>query len=118
MAKGRGTTNTNARGSSADRRARREFLVSPESGWTGNGREVVCAFPECVTVLTVDTVTVDRWPVPGINGGTYARDNIRPACPTHNYGEGWSIAATRAGLRAIVQALTPEPVQSDYRLQA
>lgn len=114
----RGTTNSNSRGSAADRLARRRWLLSPESGWTGNGSSVVCAFPECQEVLDVDTVTVDRWPVPGAMDGTYARDNIRPACATHNYGGGHAIARAKAAMLALADALRPEPVQADYRLQA
>ena len=98
--KARGTSNSNSRGSAADRLARRLWLLSPESGWTGNGTTVVCAFPECVEVLDVDTVTVDRWPIPGALDGTYARDNIRPACATHNYGGGHAISRLKAALAA------------------
>lgn len=114
----RGTSNSNSRGSAADRLARRLWLLSPESGWTGNGTTVVCAFPECDERLDVDTVTVDRWPLAGALGGTYARDNIRPACATHNYGGGWGVSRLKAALESVADALRPEPVQADYRLQA
>lgn len=115
----RGTTNGNARGSSEDRRRRREWLVEtyradsdivhiwnvergasldgpptwisrtfrPASGlirlqesW---GRVAIafaaCRCYRCGTLLTAETVTVDRI-IPGCRGGTYRRDNIRPAC--------------------------------------
>lgn len=114
----RGTSNSNSRGSTADRLARRRWLLSPESGWTGNGTTVVCAFPECEETLDVDTVTVDRWPIPGALDGTYARDNIRPACATHNYGGGYSISRLKAAMQSLADAVRPEPVQGDYRLQA
>jgi hypothetical protein len=71
----RGTSNTNARGSAADRRARRVWLVQE----FGDGITVACAFG-CGAVLTVETVSVDRYPIPGCQGGTYRRGNIRPAC--------------------------------------
>lgn len=57
----RGTTNRNARGSAADRRRRREWLVAE----FGDGTVVVCS--TCPVVLTVDTVTADRYPVPGLS---------------------------------------------------
>jgi hypothetical protein len=76
----RGTTNRNARGGSDDRRVRRLWLVET----FGDGLTVACAFG-CGRRLTVDTVTVDRYPVAGVDGGTYARGNIRPACAMCNY---------------------------------
>ncbi len=95
----RGTTNGNARGSSEDRRRRREWLVETyradadvypgyefvelESGLRveaafGSGIPA-CRCYRCGVLLTVDTVTVDRI-IPGCKGGTYRRNNIRPAC--------------------------------------
>lgn len=118
MSASRGTSNSNSRGSAADRLARRLWLLSPESGWTGNGQTVLCAFPECEEALTVDTVTVDRWPLAGALGGTYARDNIRPACATHNYGGGHGIACLKAALTAMADALRPEPSADDFHLIA
>lgn len=107
----RGTTNTNARGGSSDRRRRREWLVEHWPAdldaydahavirerraaaeifdevpplWLGcvlGEGEAACRCYRCGILLTVDTVTVDRI-VPGCQGGTYRRDNIRPACST------------------------------------
>lgn len=68
----RGTTNRNLRGSSADRRRRREWLVTT---YGKNGR--VRCWRGCGAWLTVDTVTVDRV-TPGCKGGTYRRENIMP----------------------------------------
>ena len=92
--KRRGTTNSNARGSSRDRLARKVWLLATFSKRLGPGR-AKCAFRGCPTILTLETITVDRYPIPGCEGGTYARDNIRPACATHNYGEGYAIAQRR-----------------------
>lgn len=91
----RGTTNGNARGGSDDRRKRREWLVTAYRAdldkpvWFGTtpGYGSVplgtgfpaCRCYRCGTLLTVDTVTVDRI-IPGAQGGTYRRNNIRPAC--------------------------------------
>lgn len=79
----RGTTNRNARGSAADRRHRKEWLIA-----NGFFR---CHW--CLVVLTVDTMTIDRI-IPGCQGGRYTRDNIRPACGPCNSSEG---GRTRAG---------------------
>jgi len=95
----RGTTNSNVRGNNRDRQRRREWLVEtyranvdlialtglngqPAAGTVrvdvGMG-EPACRCYRCGVLLTVDTVTVDRI-VPGCQGGTYRRNNIRPAC--------------------------------------
>lgn len=52
-----------------------------EEGHLGTTTRVVpaCRCYRCSTLLTVDTVTVDRI-IPGCKGGTYRRNNIRPAC--------------------------------------
>lgn len=74
----RGRSNTNERGSSYDRRARRAWLVSPVAGFGGDGVKVPCW--ECGVWLTVDEVIPDRM-VSGELGGTYRRSNIRgPHC--------------------------------------
>lgn len=113
----RGTTNRNDRGSAADRRRRREWLIETyradvdrvivrvggadpiESWWakpseytdylatlaTESGLEIeatvepACRCYRCGKLLTLATVTVDRI-IPGAKGGTYRRNNIRPAC--------------------------------------
>lgn len=100
----RGTSNTNARGSSEDRKRRREWLVKTyradvdlsdfevfSKPWApghlvtvplGSGQPA-CRCYRCGLALSVDTVTVDRI-IPGCEGGTYRRSNIRPACGTCN----------------------------------
>lgn len=94
----RGTTNGNVRGSSETRRRRREWLVETYRAnvnaitilgavipvndtlvFVDVDPEPACRCYRCGTLLTVDTVTVDRI-IPGCHGGTYRRDNIRPAC--------------------------------------
>lgn len=95
----RGTTNGNSRGGSDARRRRREWLVQTyradvDAVWFalpdgirfggvfgaphGEG-EAACRCYRCGLLLTVETVTVDRI-IPGCQGGTYKRSNIRPAC--------------------------------------
>jgi 5-methylcytosine-specific restriction endonuclease McrA len=100
----RGTTNKNARGGSEERRRRRERLVQtyradvdlftlslyhgPEVIEVNPGDgEAACRCYRCGVLLTVDTVTVDRI-IPGIHGGTYRRNNIRPACGRCNSSTG------------------------------
>lgn len=86
----RGTTNTNARGNTEDRRRRREWLVATFRADVdvlhGTSTDLANAVPvpacrcyRCGCLLTVDTVTADRI-VPGCRGGTYVRSNLRPAC--------------------------------------
>lgn len=71
----RGTSNRNTRGSSYSRRARKQWLLKA----FGDGETCLCSFG-CGTVLTFETVSPDRYPIPGADGGTYRRNNIRPAC--------------------------------------
>lgn len=76
----RGTSNSNVRGSSHSRRARRRWLVSTYESDEGPG---FCRCYRCGQLLTENTVTVDRI-VPGCRGGRYVRNNIRPACADCN----------------------------------
>lgn len=91
----RGTTNGNARGGSQERRRRREWLVDtwradvdlPDWHAAQHGATNVplgagvpaCRCYRCGALLTVETVSADRIK-PGCQGGTYRRENIRPAC--------------------------------------
>lgn len=69
----RGTSNSNVRGSANTRRIRKQWLLDT----FGDGSKAKCS--HCPEVLDSETLTVDRI-VPGIEGGTYRRDNIRPSC--------------------------------------
>ncbi len=78
-ARTRGTSNSNARGSSKARAARRRWLLATyESEHPGYAR---CY--RCGSLLSELTLTVDRI-VPGCRGGKYVRSNIRPACAMCN----------------------------------
>jgi hypothetical protein len=111
----RGTTNRNARGGSDDRRRRREWLVETyradrdvvvielfhgplvvevETGTEGG--QPACRCYRCGVLLTVDTVTADRIK-PGCQGGTYRRENIRPACGRCNSETGAALGNERKG---------------------
>lgn len=90
----RGTTNRNSRGSAASRRVRKLWLLATFSKRLGPTR-AKCSFRGCQTILTFETITVDRYPIPGIEGGTYSRNNIRPACAAHNSADGGRLAAKR-----------------------
>jgi len=72
-----GRSNSNERGSSYDRRARRTWLLSAAAGFGGDGDKVGCW--ECGAMVNDRTMIVDRI-VPGEFGGRYTRDNIRPHC--------------------------------------
>jgi hypothetical protein len=67
----------NARGNTRDRRARRMFLLNPESGFGGDSVHVPCW--ECRHLVDYTSMVVDRI-LPGCRGGTYQRTNIRPQC--------------------------------------
>lgn len=109
----RGTTNGNARGGSDERRRRREWLVQTyradrdvvvidlfhgpvvvEVDPGTEGAEPACRCYRCGVLLTTSTVTVDRI-VPGCQGGTYRRTNIRPACGTCNSSTGATVRRKR-----------------------
>jgi len=77
----RGTSNSNSRGSSKDRKARRQYLLSK----FGDGKTAPCVY--CGEPLTDATITVDRI-VPGCQGGKYIRSNIQPACGLCNSKDG------------------------------
>lgn len=81
----RGTSNSNVRGNSRDRLARRQWLVETFRADADHYR--------CGCLLTVNTVTVDRI-VPGCHGGKYVRNNIRPACGPCNVATGAPIRRT------------------------
>lgn len=92
----RGTTNRNDRGSSYSRRSRRQWVIDT---W-GNGVQVSCyRFARCGEILTLETLTLDRI-VPGCQGGTYARTNIRPACAFCNSSTG---GATRRAVTRVTR---------------
>ena len=94
MKRARGTTNRNARGGTPERRARKLWLLSPAAGFGGDGEKVACAFG-CGAMLDFDTVTVDRYPLAGCDGGTYRRSNIRPACGRCNAADGGRLGNRR-----------------------
>jgi hypothetical protein len=71
-------TNGNERGNTVDRARRRAWLLSPDSGFGGDGVKVPCA--ECGAMVNDRTIVVDRYPVPRHQGGRYVRGNIRPHC--------------------------------------
>ncbi len=53
----------------------------------GDGTMAPCAF-ECGTILTFETITADRYPLSGKEGGRYIRGNVRPACSFCNSSDG------------------------------
>lgn len=74
MTTARGTTNTNVRGSAADRRRRKQLLLDRD----GDGISAPCW--ECDTLVTFETMICDRIK-PGVKGGRYGLGNIRVHCP-------------------------------------
>lgn len=80
----RGTSNSNARGNTSDRAARRQWMLRTFESDQGPG---TCRCYRCGEVLRDETLTVDRI-VPGCMGGKYRRNNVRPACAKCNSGTG------------------------------
>lgn len=95
----RGTSNKNITGSAADRRKRKQWLLDT----FGDGVKAPCSFG-CGTEVTFDTVTVDRFPIPGYEGGSYRRDNIRPACAKCNYTDGSKAGHARKAAKKLAVA--------------
>lgn len=92
----RGRRNSNERGSSADRRRRRQWLLSPESGFGGDGGTVKCHAPAgdgiCGQLVNMVTMVVGRIK-PGYRGGKYTQDNIRPECAPCSCREGQQLTS-------------------------
>lgn len=111
------TSNGNVSGNSEDRRRRKLWLVEtyradrdvvmflPGVPATFPGKnqllscklgtgEPACRCYRCGTLCIAETVTADRI-IPGILGGTYRRNNIRPACGTCNSKTGGKLGASR-----------------------
>ncbi len=80
------------RGSAESRRRRKIFLLNE----FGDGYTAPCAV--CEIELDYHTVTADRWPILGCDGGRYIRSNIRPACLHCNSSEGAKEGARRRKL--------------------
>lgn len=93
----RGTSNGNVTGNSEDRRRRKQWLLDT----FGDGVVALCSFG-CGTELTFETLTVDRFPVAGCEGGRYVRKNIRPACADCNSKHGGALGARRKADRMKV----------------
>lgn len=93
----RGTSNTNSRGSSYTRRRRRAWLLltfDPDLGPDLARCQLHCS-DECLRVVDDSTISADRFPVPGCDGGTYVRGNIRPACMPCQSKHGGALRSTK-----------------------
>lgn len=93
----RSTSNSNVRGSAKQRRERKKWLLEK----FGNGEYASCMMEQhsasCPGKINFETMTVDRYPIPGCEGGRYVRGNIRPAWGPCNYADGGSKGAARVG---------------------
>lgn len=75
MSAERGHSNKNSQPNSKARKRLKLFLLERD----GDGETVACGFG-CGTMLTLETITLDRFPIMAMDGGTYARANVRGAC--------------------------------------
>lgn len=82
------------RGSCLDRRVRKLWLLSEESGFGGDGTKVPCW--HCGTLLVYAELEADRI----VPGGSYRRTNIQPSCRPCNIARGndptWSLELARS----------------------
>lgn len=62
----------------------------------GDGVSAPCQV--CGDILTDETMTIDRYPVCGWDGGRYLRNNIRPLCRYCNEEDGAQRVRERLGL--------------------
>lgn len=84
-----------SRGNVYQRRRRKLWLIE-EYGWPDPVdplRGLVCCW-KCGVPMTFEDITVDRFPVPGCDGGRYERGNIRPACRHCNEEHGCTLRRT------------------------
>lgn len=88
----RGTSNSDSRGSSYDRKIRKIWVLKT----FGDGETADCSFG-CGTRVNYDTITIDRYPLAGMDGGRYVRGNIRPSCAPCNSSEGSLLMWSRKG---------------------
>lgn len=106
MKRSRGTSNSNTRGSASSRRARRQWLLDT----FGDGTTAACRLkvsPACLKTVDIVTLSVDRYPIPGCEGGRYVRGNIRPVCAPCNMHHGSLLGQARAALVRLKPTDTP-----------
>lgn len=89
----RGTSNSDVRGNSTQRRKRKQAVIDRD----GDGTTVKCY--RCSTLLDITTVTMDRI-VPGVEGGKYTVDNCRASCSACATETGNELKSHRAKERA------------------
>lgn len=82
------------------RRRRKAWLLEQ----FGDGSSAPCTMelhhPDCPGTLTLVNVSVDRYPLAGIDGGTYRRDNIRPVFMLCNSAGGGRLSKERNSVRS------------------
>lgn len=100
----RGTSNKNSLPNSKARRSLKQWMLDH----FGDGTKALCSFG-CGVELDIESVTFDRFPVAGIDGGTYKRGNVRPACGSCNSSDGSRRMHERLGhrlARPVAQPIT------------
>lgn len=92
----RGTSNSAVRGSSYARRKLKQWMLDT----FGDGVTAPCSF--CGAALTFETLTKDRYPIPGCHGGKYVKGNVRPACMKCNASNGATLRRPSEAPQAVV----------------
>lgn len=64
-----------------------------------------CRCYRCGALLAADEVSPDRWPIAGVDGGTYKRGNIRPSCLPCNVATGSALGHERKAERRSKKAV-------------
>lgn len=82
MGKSRSELHKDDRPSAKIRRENKQWLLDT----FGDGITALCSF--CEVKLTFETITQDRYPIPGRECGKYIKGNIRPACLSCNSRDG------------------------------
>lgn len=111
------TTNRNDRGNYRDRAVRRQWLLDT----FGDGTTAPCSLRmsrNCHVTVTCQTITVDRYPVPGCQGGRYTRGNIRPACGPCNQVDGGRLGNLRRKAREMNYDMDEATIRTAYQAAA
>lgn len=105
--------NRAGRGSVRVRLRRRQWLLDNY----GDGTTAPCSIrwdQNCAGTVDINTCTIDRWPIPGAQGGRYVEGNIRPACDYCNKHHGTDLSKR---MQAKSQRIQFDKWQNEYEYE-